>query len=166
MIRSRPGGGLFARSRCPFDDEGAVCERPFCPFFHPFSASKHLVKVKEEIQDDDIIVVHEKVIPIRSPWPSSSTESHAVSNAVETQPVVFDTSMLHKESPVIDQYSCGYLGYVAPNSTDCETNNLASPSVYASSATEHIQGSENQCTSNLLPKIPNLPNTLSTGKNM
>ncbi|CAK5089068.1 unnamed protein product [Meloidogyne enterolobii] len=164
MIRSRPGNGLFARSRCPFDDEGTVCERPFCPFFHPFSgASKHLVKVKEEIQDDDIIVVHEKVVP--SSWPSSSTESHVVSNTVETQPVVSETSMFHKESPVIDQYSCGYLGYVAPNSTDCETNN-ASPSVYASSATEHIQGSENQCTSYLLPKIPNLSNTLSTGENM
>jgi len=34
---------------------------------------------------------------------------------------------------ILDQYSCGYLGYVAPTST--ETNNLASPSVYGSSVT-------------------------------
>jgi len=40
MIRSRPGGGPFARSRCPFDDEGEECERPFCPFFHPFSGGR------------------------------------------------------------------------------------------------------------------------------
>uniref|UniRef100_A0A914M3E1 Elongin A binding-protein 1 domain-containing protein n=1 Tax=Meloidogyne incognita TaxID=6306 RepID=A0A914M3E1_MELIC len=165
MIRSRPGGGPFARSRCPFDDEGEECERPFCPFFHPFSgASNPFVKVKEEVQDDDIIVVHEKVGPSRSAWPSSSKESLVVSNTVEThQPMVSEASMLHKENPVIDQYSCGYLGYVAPTSTDCETNNLASPSVYGSSVIEHIQGSENQCTSNLLPKNPSLSNTLSTG---
>uniref|UniRef100_A0A1I8BBP2 C3H1-type domain-containing protein n=1 Tax=Meloidogyne hapla TaxID=6305 RepID=A0A1I8BBP2_MELHA len=41
MIRSRPGGGPFSRSRCPFDDEGEQCKRPFCPFFHPFSGDQY-----------------------------------------------------------------------------------------------------------------------------
>lgn len=165
MIRSRPGGGPFSRSRCPFDDEGEQCKRPFCPFFHPFSgASNLLVKVKEEIQDDDIIVVHEKFVPPRSPWPSSSAES-ANNTVTAQQPVVFETAIVQKENPVVDQYPCGYLGYVASN-PPAEINDLVSPSVCGQSDTMHTlpQQFEKQCTSNLLPKIPNLPSIpLSTG---
>ncbi|CAK5097897.1 unnamed protein product [Meloidogyne enterolobii] len=84
-----------------FDDEGEECERPFCPFFHPFSrASNSLVKVKEEIQDDDIIVVYEKLIPSRSAFPSSATKSRVVSNTVEatqwSRPVIKRVRALKK----------------------------------------------------------------------
>jgi hypothetical protein len=60
-----------------------------------FLASALLVNVKEEVQDD-IIVVHEKVAPARC-W--SSNESPVMST-VTTQHMLFETAIIQKENPI------------------------------------------------------------------
>ena len=79
--------------------------------------------------------------PPKSSWPS--TESPVTNNTVTTQQrVLFETAIVQKEDLIagcfflgnvhlddLDQYACGYLGYVAPNAC-VESTNLVIPSVH------------------------------------